>query len=97
MTVDDCTFEHERPKRNERSLIYESPRGVASLSEMNRTVSPSEEDLQSQPVFKCRQLPCKTFLSTGSCPYSERCIFLHDPYLAAKPIYIKAKVNFILL
>lgn len=22
---------------------------------------------------KCRQLPCRTFICTGSCPYSERC------------------------
>jgi hypothetical protein len=30
---------------------------------------------------KCRQLPCKTFLSTGSCPYDDRCAFMHDPRL----------------
>ena len=26
-----------------------------------------------------RQLPCKTFISVGTCPYRERCVYLHDP------------------
>lgn len=43
--------------------------------------------------FKCRQLPCRTFISTGSCPYGDRCVFLHDPSVASKPVYIKAKVG----
>ena len=29
----------------------------------------------------CRQLPCKTFLQTGACPYRDRCQYLHDPRL----------------
>ena len=44
-------------------------------------------------VFKCRQLPCKTFISTGSCPYGDRCVFLHDPSIVSKPVYIKTKVS----
>lgn len=42
---------------------------------------------------KCRQLPCRTFISTGSCPYGDRCVFLHDPSIVSKPIYIRSKVN----
>jgi hypothetical protein len=42
--------------------------------------------------FKCRQLPCRTFISTGSCPYGDRCVFLHDPSIVSKPIYIRSKV-----
>lgn len=45
---------------------------------------------QSQ-AFKCRQLPCRTFISTGSCPYGDRCVFLHDPAIASKQVYIKTK------
>lgn len=41
--------------------------------------------------FKCRQLPCRTFISTGSCPYGDRCVFLHDACIVAKPVYIKTK------
>jgi hypothetical protein len=44
-------------------------------------------------VFKCRQLPCRTFISTGSCPYGDRCVFLHDPSIVSKPVYIKTKVR----
>ncbi|KAJ1423914.1 hypothetical protein B484DRAFT_432519 [Ochromonadaceae sp. CCMP2298] len=40
---------------------------------------------------KCRQLPCRTFISTGSCPYGERCVFLHDPSVVSKPVYIRCK------
>lgn len=43
---------------------------------------------------KCRQLPCRTFISTGSCPYGDRCVFLHDPSIVSKPIYIRSKVHF---
>lgn len=45
----------------------------------------------NQPM-KCRQLPCRTFISTGSCPYGDRCVFLHDPSVVSKPIYIRCKV-----
>ncbi|KAJ1440819.1 hypothetical protein B484DRAFT_476588 [Ochromonadaceae sp. CCMP2298] len=43
------------------------------------------------PPSKCRQLPCRTFISTGSCPYGERCVFLHDASIVSKPIYIRSK------
>ena len=28
---------------------------------------------------KYRQLPCRTFLATGHCPYKDRCVYLHCP------------------
>lgn len=50
--------------------------------------------MQNAPgqIAKCRQLPCRTFISTGSCPYGDRCVFLHDACIASKPVYIKSKV-----
>eukprot|EP00602_Paraphysomonas_sp_CaronLab_P009589 CAMPEP_0185019194 /NCGR_PEP_ID=MMETSP1103-20130426/1820_1 /TAXON_ID=36769 /ORGANISM="Paraphysomonas bandaiensis, Strain Caron Lab Isolate" /LENGTH=430 /DNA_ID=CAMNT_0027549381 /DNA_START=65 /DNA_END=1357 /DNA_ORIENTATION=- len=30
---------------------------------------------------KTRQLPCKTFISVGCCPYRDRCVYIHDPRL----------------
>jgi hypothetical protein len=34
--------------------------------------------------LKFRQLPCKTFVSIGACPYRDRCKFLHDPRIIAQ-------------
>jgi len=31
-----------------------------------------------------RQLPCRTYLSIGTCPYGDRCVFLHDARLRFK-------------
>ena len=69
-------------------------------------VPTSQRDIRSSPVTtatqmsggtdnvsKCRQLPCKTFVSTGSCPYGDRCVFLHDPCIISKPVFIKIKVK----
>ena len=49
--------------------------------------------IHTNTIGKCRQLPCRTFISTGSCPYGDRCVFLHDPSVVSKPIYIKSKVR----
>lgn len=32
---------------------------------------------------KFRQLPCRTLISVGVCPYREKCVFLHDPRCVA--------------
>lgn len=53
----------------------------------------TSETRNQHHVFKCRQLPCRTFISTGSCPYGDRCVFLHDPSIVSKPVYIKTKVS----
>jgi len=45
----------------------------------------------SMAMNKFRQLPCRTFISTGSCPYGEKCVFLHDPRVGAKCIAVKCK------
>lgn len=47
----------------------------------------------NQGPNKCRQLPCRTFISTGSCPYSEKCVFLHSKEIVSKPVFIKIKVR----
>ncbi len=64
----------------------------------SRLSSVSDEGIQyhhlshhPQQQFKCRQLPCRTFVSTGSCPYGDRCVFLHDPSIVAKPVYVRVK------
>lgn len=45
------------------------------------------------PSYKCRQLPCRTFISTGCCPYADRCVFLHDPTIMSKNSFAKIKVS----
>ncbi len=67
-------------------------------SDSSKLSSVSDEGIQHhhlshhpQQQFKCRQLPCKTFVSTGSCPYGDRCVFLHDPSIVAKPVYVRVK------
>lgn len=52
----------------------------------------SGQSMYANQQSKCRQLPCRTFISTGSCPYGDRCVFLHDPSIVSKPIYIRSKV-----
>lgn len=41
---------------------------------------------------KFRLLPCRTFICTGSCPYGEKCVFLHDPRVTSTTTWIRGKV-----
>lgn len=56
------------------------------------TASNLSQSSEQNSSSKCRQLPCRTFVSTGSCPYGDRCVFLHDPLIVSKPVFIKIKV-----
>jgi hypothetical protein len=59
---------------------------------------------ERRQVAQCRRLPCRTYISNGSCPYGERCHFLHDPrtsfsgrnfmHHAASP-RVKVPINFL--
>jgi len=40
---------------------------------------------------KFRQLPCRTFISVGTCPYRERCVYLHDPRCICKEAKTKTR------
>lgn len=40
---------------------------------------------------KLRQLPCKTFISVGTCPYRDRCVYLHDPRLMTRDAKTKTR------
>jgi hypothetical protein len=55
-----------------------------------------EHRLHPLPVTstKCRLLPCRTFVSTGSCCYGDRCVFLHDQSVVSKPVFVKYLVSF---
>jgi hypothetical protein len=32
---------------------------------------------------KFRQLPCRTYIASGFCPYKDRCVYLHCPSIRA--------------
>jgi len=48
----------------------------------NRPELDNRSILEDTLPIKYRQLPCRTFLSCGTCPYRDRCVFLHDPRIA---------------
>lgn len=35
----------------------------------------------------------RTFISTGSCPYNDRCVFLHDPRVLSNRVVMKARLR----
>lgn len=51
--------------------------------------SASELVYDSSPKF--RQLPCRTFISVGTCPYRERCVYLHDPRIICREAKTKTR------
>ena len=34
-------------------------------------------------LHRFRQLPCRTYISTGYCPYKDRCVYVHDPRITS--------------
>jgi hypothetical protein len=40
---------------------------------------------------KFRRLPCRTFICTGTCPYRERCVYLHDPRIISRNVKSKSR------
>lgn len=53
----------------------QTPESPTSTKVSSR-ISALENEREKEKPF--RQLPCKTFLSCGTCPFSARCVFLHD-------------------
>eukprot|EP01038_Epipyxis_sp_PR26KG_P014192 gene14192-19044_t len=56
-----------------KSTLQSSPKSINSLANPR---SKSEQLFGNQKI-KIRQLPCRTFISTGNCPYGSRCAYLH--------------------
>eukprot|EP01038_Epipyxis_sp_PR26KG_P016679 gene16679-22812_t len=52
--------------------------------------SVSSGDKYHENTNKFRQLPCRAFISMGTCPYRERCVYLHDPRITSR---IEVKTN----
>jgi hypothetical protein len=64
-------------------------RNSPTIASSNASVMSNSSTASAQA--KCRQLPCRTFISTGSCPYNDRCVFLHDPSVVSSRVFIKVK------
>eukprot|EP01041_Mallomonas_annulata_P006201 gene6201-12567_t len=45
----------------------------------NQYIPRTDSDADNGDLSKYRQLPCRTFISSGTCPYRDRCVYLHDP------------------
>lgn len=85
---DSLSLLHERERERPRPLA------LAHMPSHTHAQAHTHTQLISQHAsqqFKCRQLPCRTFISTGTCPYGDRCVFLHDPSITARPLSLKAK------
>ena len=44
----------------------------------------SSTSMDSNESSKLCRLPCRVHISTGSCPFRDRCCFLHDPRVSQK-------------
>lgn len=60
------------------------------------TCTDAEDLTPREPNRPFRQLPCRTYISVGACPYRERCVFIHDPRIASTyTVKLKSKVPFV--
>ena len=86
-----------------KASAHRSPRSPRSPRIKNMTAqtqrlsidnSTDAEDLTPrEPSRPFRQLPCRTHISIGACPYRERCVFIHDPRIASTyHVKLKSKV-----
>lgn len=75
--------------RSKNKLQQHFGGGPARSNSSNNSNSNNAPSISHGPPI--RQLPCKTWLSTGTCPYSSRCVFLHDPRVVASPVSYQCK------
>jgi hypothetical protein len=58
---------------------------------MRRNTKTTKSFRKENEMNKYRQLPCKTFITVGSCPYRDRCQYLHDPRLLSPTAKAKSR------
>jgi len=87
-SMDDCA--HSRmlqvPPHTPTGFPFQTPSlpepyGPFPISRMSNTTSSTSSNAssdKSNSEIKFRQLPCRTWISTGTCPYNDKCVFLHD-------------------
>lgn len=75
--------ERTSPTSNRDNSARASPGGVAVENIVPRSKAEAEIINGTNNTTRHRQLPCRTFISTGFCPYKEHCVYLHDPRLVS--------------
>lgn len=76
------SFSQQGPFSHDRaSPIVPTPAAPPSYPHAHQQFLPrsASEAAMENNSNKYRQLPCRTFISVGTCPYRERCVYLHDP------------------
>ncbi len=58
---------------------------------MRRNTKKTQSFRKESEMNKYRQLPCKTFITVGSCPYRDRCQYLHDPRILSLSAKAKSR------
>lgn len=61
------------------SAHYHHAGQPATQQQPSMAIRSASEASMDNNSNKYRQLPCRTFISVGTCPYRERCVYLHDP------------------
>ena len=74
---------------NEKPIGFRVNPSISSLyqGETLLDVLETEDKIPSREKF--RRMICMTFLSTGNCPYNDRCCYLHDPRLRIEGVRTK--------
>lgn len=66
-------------KNNAQQQIIAKQQQSQHLPQQLQLQQPSPQASELSDQSKFRQLPCRTFISAGTCPYRDRCVYLHDP------------------
>lgn len=80
-------------KSNRDRNIINRSNEVSQASYSPKPQQERDQHVQQQlpEESKYRQLPCKTFVSVGTCPYRDRCVYLHDPRLIHRDAKTKTR------
>ena len=67
------------PKKADESRHQSSMAPLFARSRAEQVLFDATNSGEKMTSNKYRQLPCRTFLATGHCPYKDRCVYLHCP------------------
>lgn len=83
---------HQQPQSDNDYHRSGANIAVSTSSSSSNSIFPrSASEALFDNTSKFRQLPCRTFISVGTCPYRERCVYLHDPRCICKEAKTKTR------
>ena len=68
----------DRPRPRTKPSTALVNRRFASVPKNSRSARPPRV-AESKQTPQCRRLPCRAYISTGTCPFGDECHYLHDP------------------